>query len=390
MKKNILVAGMLIAGMMYWSPSLALARTKLVTLPDRAKLVVNLENPNYSLLYEERDITLQKGTNYVDFSWQGVSIDKNSIQLSLMSHPGDGPEATKMISVAFPPNEAALTWQLYSPEARTETIRVSYLLYGVNREQSYEFTVNAAETQATFQQYFQMRNESGEDMDDAAIRIAQAEDWNRSVDSGETRRFLSFENRALPITKLYITKPQPYSNRGEDGEIISMVYEIENNETNGLGKFKLDSGKARIYSEDPDGSTIFIGEDYLAETAAGEKAQLSLGTVKDVVLKRRIMSDTQENRRYNSSKRVVLYDRVVHVRYEIENFKDKQATVRVVETLPVDAELVEIDNKNVTTERKSGQELEINITLDPRPADAKEEVPVREINMIYKVRDVVN
>src|SRR5690606_17704646 len=107
-----LVTAMLFASGLLLAAAPASARTKLVTLPDRAELVVNLEHPSQSLLYEERDVTLQRGTNHIDFSWQAVSIDSGSIRLEVMSNPGDGPEATKIISVAFPPNESALTWEL--------------------------------------------------------------------------------------------------------------------------------------------------------------------------------------------------------------------------------------------------------------------------------------
>lgn len=380
---TMLAAGMLAALV----PQAAPARTKLVTLPDRDRLVVNLENPNYSLLYEERDITLQRGTNHIDFSWQGVHIDKNSIRLSVLGHRGDGPEATKVISVAFPPNEAALTWQVYSPEARTERIRVSYLLHGIARETSYELTANAGETQADFRQFFQMSNTSGEDLGDAAIRIRQADDWTRSVRSGETRRFLAFRREGLPLRKVFETRPQLFSTRGEEGEIIALLYEIDNKGDAGLGTFKLDSGKARLFGEVADSGTIFLGEDYLRETPVGEDAPLTLGTVKDVVLKRRVMSDQRENLRKNIHDNVVLFDRVVHVRYEIENFKADAATVRVIEQLPPDAVIAEVDNGGIETERKSGNEYRLTIELAPRPAG--EDVPVREVNLVYRIPNVL-
>ena len=370
-------------------PAISSARTKLVTLPERSGLIVNLQNPNYSLLTEEREVTLQKGNNTIDFSWSGVSIDKRSIHLTPLSHPGDGDDATKIVSIAYPPGEDALTWLLYTPQARTERIQVTYLLYGIGRETMYELTVNQAEDQALFLQYFQMANGSGENLDDTAIRLRPANDWERSVDANETRKFLAFKTKALPLKKLYITKPNMYSSRGEEGEIISMVYEITNSNKSGLGEFKLDQGKARIFGEEGTGSTIFLGEDYLKETAVKEDGKLTLGTVKDIVLKRRIMGDTRENQRKNTSDRVVLYDRKVHVRYEIENFKDKTSTVRVVETIPRDANIKEIDSDGVKVERKSATELEITIELKPRPEDDKEEVPVREVNFVFEVPDVI-
>src|SRR5204863_3295571 len=53
----------------------AQARVKLVALPERARVVVSLSNPDATLVEEERIVTLQKGVNKVDFSWRGVSID---------------------------------------------------------------------------------------------------------------------------------------------------------------------------------------------------------------------------------------------------------------------------------------------------------------------------
>jgi len=51
------------------------ARIKLVALPERAASVVRLDNPQATLIEEERVLTLQEGLNKVDFSWKGVSID---------------------------------------------------------------------------------------------------------------------------------------------------------------------------------------------------------------------------------------------------------------------------------------------------------------------------
>ena len=51
------------------------ARIKLVALPERAATVIRLDNPNATLIEEERVLTLQKGLNKVDFSWKAVSIE---------------------------------------------------------------------------------------------------------------------------------------------------------------------------------------------------------------------------------------------------------------------------------------------------------------------------
>jgi len=63
------------------------ARIKLVALPERAATVIRLDNPQWTLIEEERVLTLQKGLNKVDFSWKGVSIDADSIRLKALDHP---------------------------------------------------------------------------------------------------------------------------------------------------------------------------------------------------------------------------------------------------------------------------------------------------------------
>jgi len=367
------------------TPTASEARTKLVTLPERAELLVNLQHPSQSLFTETREIPLQEGTNFIDFSWQGVSVDPSSILLT----PLTTPDETKVINVKFPPNENALTWEVYTPSAHTETVRVSYLLSGIGRESTYRMIVNEDETEATLQQYFQLQNRSGEEMDDSSIRLNNTEDLTRSIESGETRRFLVTNEDSVPISKLYISKPYITSSGKEDGEPISLVYEIANNTDAELGTYKLPYGKMRIFGKDPSGSTLFLGEDFLQETPVGEDAQVSLGSVKDILFKRYIVSDKQTNVRRNSSNRVILFDREVEIRYEIENFKENEATLRVIESIPPDAEILDLDEDNVTMKRVDQNEVQLDIELEGRPDNAGDEVPKQEITFRYLIPSVV-
>jgi len=363
------------------------ARTKLVTLPGRDAMVVNLSKSGQTLIYEEREITLQAGNNDIDFSWQGVSIDQSSIRVEMLTNPGDDDESTKIIDVSFPPNEAALTWKVYTPEARTELVRVSYLLSGISTNTSYEFVVNSEETESLFQQYVRVDNTSGEDLEDAQLRVPQSDDWKRSVDSGESRRFLAVERDDVPINKLFISKPSSGNFKGETGEDVSLVYEIENSKESKLGDFLLDYGKARIFSEDPDGSTVFLGEDYILRTPTRESAELSLGLARDIVFKRFLQSRDRENQRYTTNNRaLVLYDEVIQYRYELENFKDDAATLRIIEVVMPDVEIVE-HHEDMTIERLSATELQIEIDLEGREAYVDEPA---EMMLVMKRKDVIN
>jgi hypothetical protein len=71
--------------------SVAEARVKLVALPERENVIIRLDNPSFTLIEEERILTLQKGLNQVDFSWKGVRIDTDSIKF----YPSRFPEERK-------------------------------------------------------------------------------------------------------------------------------------------------------------------------------------------------------------------------------------------------------------------------------------------------------
>ena len=80
------------------------ARIKLVALPERAATVIRLDNPQWTLIEEERVLTLQKTPpegppNKVDFSWKGVSIDADSIRLRALDHP----KKVTLLNVSYPP-----------------------------------------------------------------------------------------------------------------------------------------------------------------------------------------------------------------------------------------------------------------------------------------------
>ena len=101
--------------------SFAQARTKLVALPERDATIIRLDNPNATLIEEERVLTLQKGTNQVDFSWNAVSIDADSIRLTVLDHP----DQVRLLNVSYPPGEPATATTTSSPMVTSQKPSVS-------------------------------------------------------------------------------------------------------------------------------------------------------------------------------------------------------------------------------------------------------------------------
>src|SRR5687768_4596075 len=112
LKQLLLFAGALgglFAGLVAYPPA-ALARVKLITLPVRERVEIQLDNAAATLVEEERVVPLVKGENQVDFSWANTQIDPNTIVFRVIAPVGEKMMDVKVLSVSYPPNEAALIW----------------------------------------------------------------------------------------------------------------------------------------------------------------------------------------------------------------------------------------------------------------------------------------
>jgi len=92
-------------GLVALLPDVAQARVKLITLPVRERVEVQLDHPQATLVEEERIVPLVKGPNQVDFSWANTAIDPETILLRVLA-PADGDALeAKVLSVssAAPP-----------------------------------------------------------------------------------------------------------------------------------------------------------------------------------------------------------------------------------------------------------------------------------------------
>ena len=112
----------------------AQARTSLVSLPARQHVAIRLGDHGTTLVQEKRILSLKKGINKIDFSWQNVMIDTESIILQTLSNP----DVINILSVSYPPGEAALVWDIHSPSALEEEVIISYLLANIDGIISYK------------------------------------------------------------------------------------------------------------------------------------------------------------------------------------------------------------------------------------------------------------
>ena len=325
-------------------PEISMARTKLVALPDRENTYIRLDNPDITLIQEERTLSLHKGTNQIDFSWKGVHIDPDSIRIKILVHP----ETTRLINVSYPPDEQALVWEIYSEESQREKIRISYLLSNIDRVITYEARSDQQENKLDLSSFIVLRNFSGESFSSATFQLDYGKNFKKNILDGETRRMLFLDIKDINIKKVFTFNAgsQPWEPDKEKTTVgIPVSYEIENIKNNNLGQHALWGGKARIYQHDANKSTIFLGEDMSGFTPVGQKMSLHIGDSRDISVTQHKTRVERSNIRRNRDDRIVLYDSNEEIRIEIENFKNTPANLKIVEPMQGEWEIRESSHK---------------------------------------------
>jgi hypothetical protein len=264
-----------------------------------------------------------------------------------------------------------LLWQVEAVKSGTHNTEVTYMTQGVNWQADYVLLLDKADEKIDLDGWITLNNNSGATYKDAKLKliagevhraqeaIAYAEGDVRmaptlakepqveergffeyhlyevqrpvTVKDRQTKQIEFTTASAVSASKLFvydasqnpfysyspITEPS-YGYTG-NREVMVML-EFENSQEAGLG-IPLPKGIVRVYKEDVDGSTQFIGEDSIDHTPKDEKVRLYIGDAFDIVGERR-----QTNFRKPGS-------RSMEESYEItiRNHKDEAVEVRVVE-----------------------------------------------------------
>ena len=364
------------------------ARVKMVALPERARVVVSLNNPDATLVEEERVLTLQKGVNKVDFSWRGVNIDPSSIQVRMLSHP----ENVLMLNTSYPPNENALIWEISSPAAQEEKVRISYLLSGLNREVTYKAVAEPDEKSLTLRNYLRLRNNSGEDLSNAEIGIGYGTDFKKSIENTEVLEMLSERTESLPIRKVltWDAAQQPWDPEYEKKTVgIPLSYVIKNDKASKLGSHTMQPGKVRIFmktkeqpekeGEKPGEGVAFTGEDWAQLTPVDREMKLFIGQSRDVKVTQRKTKDDRTNIRRNNANVIVLNDTDEIYKVEIENFKKTPVDFVVVEHIPGYWKMGESSHP---FEKKDAFTIEYKLTLPAESTGEKKTTVTFNLNRL--------
>ncbi len=266
-------------------PSTALARIKLITLPVRERVEIQLDNPSATLVEEERIVPLVRGVNQVDFSWTNTQIDPNSIVFRVLGgidgeakatpkEPGKEPEKegakdtpvldVKVLSVSYPPNEASLVWQVSSSGSGSARVRISYILGNMTKSFNYRAVAANDEKTLVLSEYIRIQNMANESYRATELWAGFGPRFHKPIGLNETKEMLVEKFSEVPVKKTYTCDPQAYGylDRPQNKLLVPMHYVLKNDKANHLGAAPLQYGKARIFQEDGHGGTAFVGEDW--------------------------------------------------------------------------------------------------------------------------------
>ena len=160
-----------------------------------------------------------------------------------------------------------------------------------------------------------------------------------SIADNQTKQLALLSASAVPVSREYLLAGSDYYYReryGQIGQKLKPAVFLEfANKGGQLGK-PLPAGIVRVYAKDSQGAAQFVGEDRIEHTAKNEKVKLKLGEAFDITA----------DRKQTAYKRIS--DNVTETSYRIEirNAKDEAVTVRVLEPLPGDWEMLAESQKH--------------------------------------------
>ncbi|HYO08372.1 MAG TPA: hypothetical protein VER17_05325 [Tepidisphaeraceae bacterium] len=399
---HCLLPRVLAAAVCALAASPALGRIKLITLPVRERVEIQLDHDSATLVEEERVVPLVKGENQVDFSWANTQIDPNTIVFRVIGPAGGGggggassgggaatqstqpaQPATqpptqsadaraidaKVLSVSYPPNESALVWAVGASNSGSARVRISYLLGNLSKTFHYRAVATRDESKLTLAQYIRLQNFANEEFASTNLWAGFGRAFLKPVGLNETKEMLMSRTADVPVRKTYTCDAQAFGHLDEPQKKlrVPMHYVIRNDRASRLGTAPLRDGKVRIFITSgggggggvgasggagggaggarQDASTAFLGEDWGKFTPVDDEMKLYLGVAQDIVVKRTI--ERNESRRLGGN----LHDYDVIVKFEIENRKAQAVTLDVAENLKhLRAELGHANDRDVQWE----------------------------------------
>ena len=141
----------------------------LSTVPKRESVQLTIYNSeDLTLVRETRKVSFKKGENGLQFSWANTLIDPTSVRLRFLSHA----DKLDLLDTTFPHDKPQmLYWNVQSELDGEATVEITYFTSGISWSADYVAIANQDETQMGFEGFVRVSNNSGEQYEDAQVRL---------------------------------------------------------------------------------------------------------------------------------------------------------------------------------------------------------------------------
>jgi len=142
---------------------------ELVTLPRRENVQITIYNSaDLTLVREQRNLTMKRGWNWLQFMWANTLIDPTSLSLEPQKHT----DKIHVEQLTFPPRLQQLgRWLIKSQVSGQVPFEITYFTSGINWRAFYMGTLAEDEKTVRLQGYVRVSNNSGEDYENAQTRL---------------------------------------------------------------------------------------------------------------------------------------------------------------------------------------------------------------------------
>ncbi len=380
-----------------------------------------------TLVKENRMLTLKKGLNQLQFSWENTLIDPTSLEMIPKSRAGD----VDILSLSFPSGSKNLG--LFNIDSRISgkvPVEISYLTSGLSWRAFYMGTLSTDEMSMRLQGYIQLTNNSGVDYENAQTRVIVGQihlldeiatlarrqyPYGRphpervigyDMDTGiRTRQMFEkatpemmtnaaaapkeIARESLSEYFLYTiegeeTLPDQWSKRLPSFDVsqipVENLYQFEeerfgqsavrflmfkNDNEHKLGITPLPEGHLKVFRNlDETGHLNYEGHSYINYTPVEEKAKLNLGPVENVIVEPVLMKYETQNYMFFENGNISGWDEIRTFHIGVKNTREIPVTVDIYRNFPSTSWDLKIISDTMPYEKIDKDTVKFTVKID--------------------------
>jgi len=369
----------------------------LATVPPREGVQLTIYNSeDLTLVRETRSLTLKKGLNRIQYAWANTLIDPTSVEIRALEEE----DQIEILDTTFLHDKPShCIWNIDSKIEGQVKFRVTYFTSGISWAADYVAISNHPETAMAFDGFVQVYNNSGEEYENAEVRLivgvvnlvekiqelarkgvkvpgpgepvppalradamrgavaraeqAKAADATRPpeiVKEGLSEYFLYTVEGRWTIPNGWSKRLASFRARDVQFDILYRLrvhqygprpmrfFLFKNDPEHKLGASPLPDGIVRTFRDNARDGLSYLGETKIIYVPIKEDIELNVGTDDEVVHKRTNMGVERSNFAFSDG-HVVGWDETRTWKEEIRNFKSKPIRMEIRHVIQGDIDL---------------------------------------------------